>query len=115
MKETTIKIEKTVKYVTKEELAELGYEEVLTGEMMKCYPTDKNYVGYAIFRKIPEPGIKDAYRHGGFLCLSYYEMGGDQNEFVKTVKKAVDLYSSDMMKLGASEGKDAKLAELGIK
>ena len=104
MKEKSIKVEKTVKYVTKEELAELGYEEICTGNMMKRYPTNKNYVGYAIFKKVPEPGIKDAYWHdSGFLCLNYYEMGDDKNEFIKTMKKAVDKYSSDMMKLGLLE------------
>ena len=105
MKETTIKVEKTVKYVTKEELAELGYKEICTGGMMKYYPADKNYVGYAIFRKISEPGIKDAYwQDSGFLCLDYYEMGDDQKEFIKTMKKAIEKYSSDMIKLGLLEG-----------
>lgn len=105
MKETTIKVEKTVKYVTKEELEALGYKEICTGGMMKYYPTYKNHVGYAIFRKISEPGIKDAYWHdSGFLCLNYYEMGDDPKEFIKTMKKAIDKYSSDMMKLGLLEG-----------
>ena len=106
MKETTIKVEKTVKYVTKEELVALGYKEISTGGMMKYYPTYKNYVGYAIFRKISEPGIKDAYWHdNGFLCLNYYEMGDDQKEFGKRMKKAIDKYSSDMIKLGLLEEK----------
>ena len=107
MKETKINIEKTVKYVTKEELAELGYKKICTGSMMKYYPADKNYVGYAIFDKVTEPKIKDAYWHdSGFLCLDYYEMGDDQKEFIKTMKKAVDKYNSDMMKLGLLKEKE---------
>lgn len=107
MKETTIKVEKTVKFVTKEELAELGYKEICTGGMIKYYPTYKNFVGYAIFEKVTEPKIKDAYWHdSGFLCLNYYKMGDGPKEFIKTMKKAIDKYSSDMMKLGLlKEGK----------
>ena len=51
MKEKSIKVEKTVKNVTKEELEALGYKEICTGGMMKNYPADKNCVGYAIFKK----------------------------------------------------------------
>jgi len=104
MKEKLIKVEKTVKYVTKEELAELGYKEELSGNMAKHYPTNKNYVGYAIFKKVTEPEIKDAYWHdSGFLCLYYYEMGDDPEKFIKKMKKAIDKYRSDMMKLGVLE------------
>lgn len=105
MKEMTIKGEKTVKYVTKEELEALGYKKICTSSMMKSYPTYKNNVGFVIFKKVTEPGIKDAYWDGnGFMCLNYYEMGDDQKEFIKTMKKAVDKYNSDMMKLGLLKG-----------
>lgn len=107
MKEKSIKAEKTVKYVTKEELKALGYKEICTGNMMKNYPTDKNYVGFAIFKKSSEPEIKDGYWHD-FLCLNYYEMGDDKKEFIKKVKKAIDKYSSDMMKLGVLEEKEGE-------
>lgn len=107
MKETTIKAEKTVKFVTKEELEALGYKKISTGNMMKYYPTYKNYVGFVIFKKVTEPGIKDAYwDDNGFMCLNYYEMGDDQKEFIKTMKKAIDKYSSDMMKLGLLKEKE---------
>lgn len=109
MKEKLIKVEKTVKYVTKEELAELRYKETSTGNMMKYYPTHKNYVGYAIFRKSSEPELKDAYWYdSSFMCLNYYEMGDDKKEFIKTMKKAVEKYSSDMMKLGLLEEKEGE-------
>lgn len=104
MNETTIKVEKTVKYVTREELDALGYKEMSTGGMMKYYPTYKNHVGYVIFKKISEPEIKDGYwNDSGFLCLNYYELGDDQKQFIKTMKKAIEKYSSDMIKLGLLE------------
>lgn len=102
MKEMKIKVEKTVKCVTKEELAELGCEETCTGNMMKCYPADKGWIGDAIFKKVAE----DAYCHdSGFMSLHIYESDEDPKKFIKKVKKAIDEYRSDMMKLGLLEEK----------
>lgn len=106
MKEKLIKVEKTVKYVTREELEALGYKETCTctGNMMKYYPADKSWIGYAIFNKVTEPEIKDAYWHdSGFLCLHTYEFDEDPEKFIKKMKKAIDKYRSDMMKLGLLE------------
>lgn len=100
-------VEKTVKYVTREELEALGYKETCTGNMMKDYPTDKNYVGYAIFNKVTEPEIKEAYRDdNGFMSLHIYKFDEDPKEFIKKMKKAIDKYRSDMMKLGLLEEKE---------
>ena len=105
MKETTIKIEKTVKYVTKEELEALGYKEICTGSMMKYYPADKSWMGYAIFETVAEPEVKDAYwDDSGFMSLRWYEMDEDPIEFIKKVNKTIEKYRSDMMKLGLLEG-----------
>lgn len=105
MKEMTIKVENTIKYVTKEELAALGYKEICTDGMMKYYPTDKSWIGDAIFKKVYVPGIKDAYWHdNGFMSLHTYELGEDPEKFIKKVKKAIDEYRSDMIKLGLLEG-----------
>lgn len=107
MKETTIKIEKTVKYVTREELEALGYKETCTGNMMKYYPTDKSWIGDARFRKVTEPEVKDAYWDDcGFLCLHIYKFDEDPEKFIKKMKKAIDKYRSDMMKLGLLEEKE---------
>lgn len=104
MKETKIKVEKTVKYVTKEELAELGYKEMSAGGMIKYYPTYKSWIGDVIFKKISEPEIKDGYWYnGGFMSLRAYEFDEDPEKFIKTMKKAIDKYRSDMMKLGVLE------------
>lgn len=107
MKEKLIKVEKTVKYVTKEELAELGYKEICAGSMMmKYYPADKSWIGDAIFKKVAEPGIKDAYwDDSGFMSLHTYKFDEDPEKFIKKVKKAIDKYRSDMMKLGLLEEK----------
>ena len=106
MKEMTIKVENTVKYVTKEELAELGYKEICTGVMMKYYPTEKGWIGDAIFKKVYVPGIKDAYWHdSGFLCLHTYELDEGPEKFIKKMKKTINEYRSDMIKLGVLEEK----------
>lgn len=109
MKEKTIKVEKTVKYVAKEELTALGYHEMsemCEKSMSKDYPTGKKWVGYAIFDKISDPGIKEGYwRDRNFMTLHSYQMGDDPKEFLETMKKAIEEYRSDMMKLGLLEEK----------
>lgn len=106
MKEKTIKVEKTVKYVTKEELAALGYHEICEKSMSKDYPTGEKEVGYVIFDKISDPSIKGGYwRDKDFMTLHTYQMKDDPKEFLETVKRAIDEYRSDMMKLGLLEEK----------
>lgn len=110
MKETTIKVEKTVKYVEKEELIALGYHEmsgICEKSMSKDYPTGESGVGYAIFDKISESGIKEGYwRDSEFMTLFSYQMKDEPKEFLETMKKAIDEYRSDMMKLGLLEEKE---------
>ncbi len=110
MKETTIKVEKTVKYVAKEELVALGYHEmseICEKSMSKDYPTGEKGVGYAIFDKISEPDIKGGYwRDKDFMTLFSYQMEDDPTEFLETMKKAIEEYRSDMMKLGLLEEKE---------
>lgn len=109
MKETTIKVEKTVKYVEKKELITLGYHEmsgICEKSMSKDYPTGERGVGYAIFDKISESGIKEGYwRDSEYMTLLSYQMEDDPKEFSKRMKKAIDEYRSDMMKLGLLEEK----------
>ena len=106
MKETTIKVEKTVKYVEKEELIAIGYHECSDGDMLKDYPAGETEVGYVIFKKISDPDIKGGYwRDGEFMTLSSYRMKDDPKEFSKRMKKAIDEYRSDMIKLGLLEEK----------
>lgn len=106
MKETTIKVEKTVKYVAREELIALGYHEISTDGMLKDYPTGETEVGYVIFEKISDPDIKEGYwRDSEFMTLNSYAMDDDPKEFSKRMKKAIDEYRSDMMKLGLLEEK----------
>lgn len=109
MKETTIKVEKTVKYVAREELTALGYHEmsgICEKSMSKDYPTGEEGVGYAIFDKISDPDIKEGYwRDSEFMTLFSYQMKDDPKEFSKRMKKAIDEYRSDMMKLGLLEEK----------
>lgn len=106
MKETTIKVEKTVKYVEKEELIALGYHECSDGDMLKDYPAGETEVGYVIFKKISDPDIKEGYwRDNEFMTLHSYQMKDDPKEFLETMKRAVDEYRSDMMKLGLLEEK----------
>lgn len=107
MKEKTIKIEKTVKYVAKEELAALGYHEICTGGMLKDYSAGKRDVGYVIFDKISDPSIKGGYwRDKDFMTLHTYQMKDDPKKFLETMKRAIDEYRSDMMKLGLLEEKE---------
>ena len=106
MKETTIKVEKTVKYVEKEELIALGYHECSDGDMLKDYPAGETEVGYVIFKKISYPDIKEGYwRDNEFMALHSYQMKDDPKEFLETMKRAVDEYRSDMIKLGLLEEK----------
>lgn len=109
MKEATIKVEKTVKYVAKEELAALGYHEmseICEKSMSKDYPTGEREVGYVIFDKISDPGIKGGYwRDKDFMTLHTYQMKDDPKEFLETMKEAIEEYRSDMMKLGLLEEK----------
>lgn len=109
MKETTINVEKTVKYVAREELIALGYHdmsEVYEGDMIKDYPAGETEVGYVIFKKISDPDIKEGYwRDNEFMTLHSYQMKDDPKEFLETMKRAVDEYRSDMMKLGLLEEK----------
>lgn len=110
MKETTIKVEKTVKYVAREELAALGYQEmpeICKKSMSKDYPTGEKEVGYVIFDKISDPSIKGGYwRDKDFMTLHSYQMKDDPKEFSKRMKKAIDEYRSDMIKLGLLEEKE---------
>ena len=106
MKEMTIKVEKTVKYVAKKELVDLGYHEIYTGDMSKDYSAGKRDVGCVIFDKNPDPDIKEGYWNGrNFMSLSPYMMDDDPKEFLEKMKKAIDKYRSDMMKLGLLEEK----------
>lgn len=106
MKETTIKVEKTVKYVEKEELIAIGYHECSDGDMLKDYPAGETEVGYVIFKKIFDPDIKEGYwRDNEFMTLHSYQMKDDSKEFLETMKRAVDEYRSDMMKIGLLEEK----------
>ncbi len=84
MKETTIKVEKTVKYVEKEELITLGYHEISTDGMLKDYPTGETEVGYVIFEKISDPDIKGGYWNGrNFMSLHPYTMDDDPKELLQ--------------------------------
>ncbi len=104
MKETTIKVEKTVKYVEKEELIALGYHECSDGDMLKDYPSGElKDIGFIIFDKLPNN--EGYWRDSEFMTLYYYQMKDDPKEFLKTMKKAIDEYRSDMMKLGLLEEK----------
>lgn len=110
MKETTIKVEKTVKYVTKEELTSLGYQEmseICEKSMSKDYPTGEKEMGYVIFDKISDPSIKGGYwRDSELMTLYSYGMKDDPKKFLETMKRAIDEYRSDMMKLGLLEEKE---------
>lgn len=107
MKEKTIKVKKTVKYVAKEELVALGYHEICTGGMLKDYSAGKRDVGCVIFDENPDPDIKEGYWNGrNFMSLSPYMMDDDPKEFLEKMKKAIDKYRSDMMKLGLLEEKE---------
>lgn len=104
MKETTIKVEKTVKYVEKEELIALGYHEISTDGMLKDYPSGElEDVGFVIFDKLPDN--EGYWRESEFMTLNSYAMDDDPKEFSKRIKKAIDEYRSDMMKLGLLEEK----------
>lgn len=103
MKETTIKVEKTVKYVEKEELITLGYHECSDGDMLKDYPSGELKVGFVIFDKLPDN--EGYWRDSEFMILFSYRMEDDPKEFSKRMKKAIDEYRSDMMKLGLLEEK----------
>ena len=103
MKETTIKVEKTVKYVAKEELAALRYHECSDGDMLKDYPSGELGVGFVIFDKLPNN--EGYWRDSEFMTLFSYGMKNDPKEFLKTMKRAIDEYRSDMMKLGLLEEK----------
>lgn len=109
MKETTIKVEKTVKYVAREELIALGYHDmskVYEGDMLKDYPAGETEVGYVIFKKISDPDIKGGYwRDSEYMTLLSYGTKDDPKQFLETMKRAVDEYRSDMMKLGLLEEK----------
>lgn len=104
MKETTIKVEKTVKYVEKEELIALGYHECSDGDMLKDYPSGELKVGFVIFDKLPDN--EGYWRDSEFMTLFSYQMKDEPKEFLKTMKKAIDEYRSDMMKLGLLEEKE---------
>lgn len=104
MKEKTIKVEKTVKYVAKEELAALGYHEICTGGMLKDYPSGELGVGFIIFDKLPNN--EGYWRDSEFMTLFDYGMKNDPKEFLETMKRAIDEYRSDMMKLGLLEEKE---------
>lgn len=103
MKETTIKVEKTVKYVAREELTSLGYHECSDGDMLKDYPSGELGVGFVIFDKLPNN--EGYWRDSEFMTLFSYDMKGDPKKFLKTMKRAIDEYRSDMMKLGLLEEK----------
>lgn len=105
MKETTIKVEKTVKYVEKEELITLGYHECSDGFMSKDYPSGGlENVGFVIFDKLSNN--EGYWRDSEFMTLFSYGMKYDSKEFLETMKRAVDEYRSDMMKLGLLEEKE---------
>lgn len=107
MKETTIKVEKTVKYVEKKELITLGYHEmsgICEKSMSKDYPSGELKVGFVIFDKLPDN--EGYWRDSEFMTLFSYGMKYDSKEFLKTMKRAVDEYRSDMMKLGLLEEKE---------
>lgn len=103
MKEKTIKVEKTVKYVTKEELIALGYHECSDGDMLKDYPSGELGVGFVIFDKLPNN--EGYWRDSEFMTLFSYGMKNDPKEFLEKMKRAIDEYRSDMMKLGLLEEK----------
>lgn len=104
MKETTIKVEKTVKYVAKEELIALGYHECSDGDIMKDYPSGElKDIGFVIFDKLPNN--EGYWRDSEYMTLLSYGMKDDPKEFSKRMKKAIDEYRSDMMKLGLLEEK----------
>lgn len=105
MKKTTIKVEKTVKYVEKEELIALGYHECSDGDMSKDYPSGEslNEIGFVIFDKLPDN--EGYWRDSELMTLFSYQMKDDPKEFSKRMKKAIDEYRSDMMKLGLLEEK----------
>lgn len=104
MKETTIKVEKTVKYVEKEELIALGYHECSNGYMLKEYPSGElKDIGFIIFDKLPN---NEGYcRDRGLMTLLSYQTKDEPKEFLKTMKRAVDECRSDMIKLGLLEEK----------
>lgn len=103
MKETTIKVEKTVKYVAREELIALGYHECSDGDMLKDYPSGELEVGFVIFDKLPDN--EGYWRDGEFMTLHSYGAKDDPKKFLEKMKKAIDEYRSDMMKLGLLEEK----------
>lgn len=104
MKETTIKVEKTVKYIEKEELIALGYHECYDGDMLKDYPSGGlKDVGFVIFDKLPDN--EGYWSESEFMTLNSYAMDDDPKEFSKRIKKAIDEYRSDMIKLGLLEEK----------
>ena len=104
MKETTIKVEKTVKYVTREELIAIGYHEYSDGDMLKDYPSGElKDIGFIIFDKLPNN--EGYWRDSEFMTLYSYQMKDDPKEFLKTMKKAIDECHSDMIKLGLLEEK----------
>ena len=103
MKETTIKVEKTVKYVEKEELITLGYHECSDGDMLKDYPSGELKVGFVIFDKLPDN--EGYWRDSEFMTLFSYQMKDEPKEFLETMKRAINEYRSDMIKLGLLEQK----------
>ncbi len=103
MKETTIKVEKTVKYVEKEELITLGYHECSDGDMLKDYPSGELKVGFVIFDKLPDN--EGYWRDSEFMTLFSYQMKDEPKEFLETMKRAINEYRSDMIKLGLLEKK----------
>ena len=103
MKETKIKVEKTVKYVEKEELIAIGYHECSDGDMLKDYPSGEPKAGFVVFDKLPDN--EGYWRDSEFMTLFSYGMKYDPKEFLETMKIAVDEYRSDMMKLGLLEEK----------
>lgn len=104
MKEKLIKVEKTVKYVTKEELAVLGYYLCPDGSMSKDYPSgEPNDIGFVIFDKLPNN--KGYWRDSEFMTLFSYRMKDEPKEFLETMNRAINECHSDMMKLGLLEEK----------
>lgn len=104
MKETTIKVEKTVKYVAREELRAIGYHECSDGDMLKDYPSGElKDIGFIIFNKLPDN--EGYWRDSEYMTLLSYGTKDEPKEFLKTMKKAIDEYRSDMVKLGLLEEK----------
>lgn len=106
MKKISIKTEKEFSAVKGKELRALGYHECSDGDMSKDYPSGEslNEIGFVIFDKLPDN--EGYWRDSEFMPLFSYGMKDEPKEFLKTMKKAIDEYRSDMMKLGLLEEKE---------